>query len=425
MPKSEAPPKVERAKLPLRDKVRTQRRAATATTLAVASILALAGFEQRPTQTPFDISNPLVPASVVVLENASNGTPTRLNVQPWDNVNISETEDFIPINDKIKQITTLSDPYMENFGLLPLKIDNASAFSDWVRAQTQRADIRSYLNIAPQDEPTVEQLINLSAAIVIANVDYHEEYPIKPTGEIETNYDIPIDTILKRGIPIQCEGYAAATLAVFNELKDSYPEKLRNVYMVTEGGIQEGHEWLLVIHATGPNEATLSFIDPSADDPSYAEGESIKLGFVQILEGFHQKGIVDSPTVYDLAWQYYTQHQENMTTQELHEIVAEDYHYLASQPEMILNDNYARLAEVLLERNDVDELGELQNVRKHLYQYYINPANSNRPEDWLTKAQNLAEKMIAVGDELTTHDIARLRMTPETPEQYVEIYPHG
>jgi hypothetical protein len=195
--------------------------------------------------------------------------------------------------------------------------------------------------------------------------------------------------------------------------------------MVTQGSIQEGHEWLLVIHATGPNEATLSFIDPSADDPSYAEGGGIKLGFIELLEGLHQKGIFDSPTVYDLAWQYYQQHQEDMTTQELHEIVAADYNYLASQREMTLNDNYARLAEVLLERNDVDELGELQNVRKHLYQYYINPDNSNRPEDWLVKAQKLAEELIAIGDELTTNDIARLRMTPETPEQYAEMYPNG
>lgn len=398
-------------------------------TAVLATSLALLGGDKAPQPTIEVGTKPVTPIEFVL------GNQTHLDFGDLRAITTNKALPQIQPNPELQQIINTQEPVMGKTGLLPIKIKDPEFFAEWVNTQTQRPDLRNAVGIEYGKEPTAEQLVKLSAAILIANQTYEE--PLESLDEsveaIKRVYALPIDEILKKKIPIQCEGYSAATLAVFNEIKKAYPETLKNTNMVTQSAIEAGHVWNLVLNVTSPQDASLSFLDASGDDPDYKDGKNIKLSPVELIEGLHKKGLIDAKTFYSLALQY--EQSGKMTTNELREVLHDEI-YLHSQtdPYKVPTSAHAKLAEAFIARPDA-EIGYKGNVdkefifwqQKFLYNYYIDPNASDRPSDWYEKAQKIAEDInnSDVQGIIPQKDRPALRNIQRTPEEYKSMYPYG
>lgn len=243
-------------------------------------------------------------------------TVATLHLTDWEDTTAFSSEaGELPIepNALLESMITKNNPLTDDLGLTPPEIKNESLFNQWVEDQSQRKDLLALLGTDPDSTKNPRQLVDLAASIVMANVDYH-------FGSIASNnYDKPMDENLMEGRNLQCEGYSAATLAVFNELKKLHPDVLKNTYMTTQSGIMEGHMWGFVVQIESSHEASVAFIDATADDPSYSETEpEIQLGFVELIEGLFDARIIDDKVFRALVEQY--QQKQGLTEREQEEL---------------------------------------------------------------------------------------------------------
>jgi hypothetical protein len=291
-------------------------------TTALVTTIALLRSDQAPTEfaeteTTSAMSivaeaNPDAPN--VSLHLGSGEQAITLKLDDWNSspTDLSQTEQpAIEPSDVLQKFITTQEPLTDKLGLTPANLEHPEAFTQWVQHQAQRTDLLEALHIQAGEPHTAHQLVNLSAAIVMSNVDYetnHIELGTLTLDEIaeRVNYHKPIDKILSEHLPIQCEGYASATKAVFDELKKLFPKELQNTYMTTQSGIMEGHVWDLVMQVQKHDTASMAFIDATADDPSYSETQpAIHIQhFTKLLEGLFNKGLLNANAFNALVAQY-------------------------------------------------------------------------------------------------------------------------
>lgn len=233
------------------------------------------------------------------------GSAAEIHLADWRRMTpISSLPGSAPIqpNEVLEEMVTKNEPLTDEIGLTPAKIEHTDAFSQWVADQSNRPDLKESLGIRSDQKITPRQLVDLSGAIVIANVDYDTEH-----DTTTPYYKVPLDITLmdnEQGI-LQCEGFASATVAVFDELKKMYPDELKNTYMTTQSGIEEGHVWDVVAQVEGPGEASMAVLDVTAADPSYKKEPVDDLNDVtKWIEDLWDKGIIDGDTFFKLAEQY-------------------------------------------------------------------------------------------------------------------------
>jgi|GEM_PF-4321608 len=233
------------------------------------------------------------------------GSAADIHLADWSRMTpISSLPGSAPIqpNEVLKEMITKNEPLTDEIGLTPANIEHRDAFSQWVAGQANRSDLKELLGIQSGQKLTSRQIVDLAGAVVIANADYDTRH-----DATTPYYKVPLDvTLMNNGQGIlQCEGFASATVAVFNVLKEIYPDELKNTYMTTQSGIEEGHVWDLVTELVGPSEASMAFLDPTAADPSYKNEPVDDLNDVtKLLEGLVTKEIIDGETFFRLAEQY-------------------------------------------------------------------------------------------------------------------------
>lgn len=258
----------------------------TTATLAIVAALA-SGCARDNSNNSVEIFTPVTSMSFVV--EGVNGSTTNLNFVDLRN-SPSPGKDAIRPNATIQNIIYSPDAPNSELNIMSLRIQDLESFTNWVNNQSQRQEVIDAAGIQNINQLTAEDLVKLSAATVIVNKQYM--YPNgtsekEKAEKVEAVYELPIDVILMGNSKIQCDGYAVGTVAVFNELKKTYPEILKNTYLIVYTGIGEGHVWNAVINMQSPSEASLSFLDPTANDPDYKEGKDIKINVVELLEGLY------------------------------------------------------------------------------------------------------------------------------------------
>jgi hypothetical protein len=233
-------------------------------------------------------------------------------------------EGHIQPSPELQHIITQGETTMEGMGLSPLKIQDEKEFTNWIMTNMQESSIQKVAGITDLKNPSPDQLVKLAAAIVIANETYNENASANETRQV---YKLPIDKLLREKISLQCEGYTAATLAVFAEIKKMYPDTLSNTYMTSQTAIEAGHMWATVFTVDGPDKAKVSFVDPSGNDPDWKERATAKgFGFVSLVEGFYEKGLIDEKIFYRLILQQYR--SGKLTSEELEKAVSDDPWYV-------------------------------------------------------------------------------------------------
>ncbi len=263
------------------------------------------------------------PTGALDLKIPVGDSVTTLHLTDWEDISSTPSytpETLIQPDAMLENIATTNDTFTDSVGLTPPEIKDQAAFTSWVEAQAQREDLLKALDITPASTMTPRQLVDLSASIAMANLDYGLD---PTTGDHGITYSLPMDENLMEGRSMHCEGYAGATLAIFNELKKLYPTELRNTHMTTQSGIQEAHVWNLVIQMQSPHEASVAFIDATADDPSFTRTEpEIHLGFIQLIEGLFDKGVIDEGAFRLLVQQY--QEKYDLSQRDLDELAYDE-----------------------------------------------------------------------------------------------------
>ena len=428
------PQEYQKSRDRLGEKTKRWMKKTTAAAAVTTSLLTLNG-DTRASES-FEIETSVVPMALVL-----NGQ-TSLNFLDLSNVNETTGKPFIQPSPELQKIITADNKEMEGFGLLPLKIREPKVFTQWVSAQSQRSDIREIVDITDEQESTAKQLVKLSAAIVVANQSYYED-STKSEEEIlevlDRRYHAPIDETLRKRLPINCEGYSAATLAVFNEIKKAYPETLRNTYMATFNGNGKAHEWNIVFNVNGPSEANISFVDATEDDPDWKEGHGkVKLSYIDLIEGLYNNGTIDVETTFDLAWQY--EQAGKMTTQELQKVLDpimfhlgrnNSYDTAVQYKGLPPTRSHVKLAEAYLSRllseaggDENDEFNKIESTQIFLFNYYVNPKAKDRPADWYKRAKDLGEAINNSTSEHFHDDVSKIFSNPpKTSEEYYAQYP--
>lgn len=256
-----------------------------------------AGFYESPYHAPA--------AEVTIPAQAPGENPTTLHFSDLRDTDAFSKSPTSPIQPGpfLQRFITTQDPFMKEIGLLPVKIEDPAKFATWVKDQTEREDIRKEagLDKTTNENATPQQLVNLATDIVAANSTY--DY----SGEPSKNYGKPMDENLEENNALQCEGHSAATIAVYDVIKQNNPVTLAHTYVVSYSSTMMGHEWNAAIQVTGENEAQVAFVDSTSRDTSYSEGPTIHLDAVQLIEGVteNEKNLIDDKTARKLGKEYY------------------------------------------------------------------------------------------------------------------------
>lgn len=182
----------------------------------------------------------------------------------WKDMQAKATHQIIP-DQEIQRLVSSRDPFFEELGLDPSKIENRQAFSEWVQNQLQTNKRVGQLGKLPA-QMDGRELVTASALITADNLKYSWDADANAKTDRQ-----PMDKILMEHLPAECETYTATQQAIFNELKSIYPEKLANTYLV-ENEIIKGtvmHYVNAVVEVESPQRASLAFIDPTGLDPDW------------------------------------------------------------------------------------------------------------------------------------------------------------
>jgi hypothetical protein len=298
-PQAEGTPSEEKHKIPKRkEKPQLKRRIQQLAAVGLTS-LALLGADKAANQIDTNTSKPITTG--VEIATPTEETEFTIGQTHFTFKELPHEEkpaEHIQPSTELQKIITTETPLMETLGLDSKRIQDEKEFTKWIMDNMKDPSIQEIAGITDLKNPTPDQLVKLASAIVIANESYDENASLE---DLDTIYRQPIDKNLREKIPMQCEGYSSATLAVFDKLKQMYPDTLTNTYMTSQSAIQADHTWTTVFTVNGPDNATISYVDPAADDPDWEKGHLVKIGIVALFDGFYDKGLVKEQEFYKLG----------------------------------------------------------------------------------------------------------------------------
>lgn len=229
------------------------------------------------------------PAAELVLP-----TGEHISFVQWQDFKAQKAEHIKPSNE-INELVTNRDALYDYYRIDPNRVENKEKFTNWVQDQLQTEVVRQSIGKAPE-KMDAKDLVEASAVITIANLKWTEG-----TDQLLEALKAPMDKFIMESLPSDCVGYSAAMQTIFNTLKEIYPDKLANTYVVENGSDELGHFYDSVVQVDSSTEAQVSFIDPTAEDPDYHPIDPSERDLATLLDGLSDRGVISKQTAVKLA----------------------------------------------------------------------------------------------------------------------------
>lgn len=221
----------------------------------------------------------------------------KIKFADWQDLQINRQNEGLNYSDNLKAIIESKNTILEDLGLYPIKIENGEAFTEWVLNEISTPQILEASHIKSLEEASSKNLVEIAVAVAVKNLTYS-----KDVQALEQSAQEPVDQILKKHLPAECSHYSVATQAIFESMKKIFPERLKNIYLNTiELSPNKGsHFFNKIIIVEKPNEADVSYVDPTAADVSWGEHYISREDFSDLLSELRSKAIITTDTYYAL-----------------------------------------------------------------------------------------------------------------------------
>lgn len=335
----------------------------------------------------------------------------RVNFQGWDRFEAQPSEVQIVLSSPtLRQILHSYKPRVEIDGPTGYqRVADPTGFDQWVVEQAANPQTLKVVGIEDVAEATPKELVELAMAITVENVNFDiqtaknlESEDIKVWGNatsksLKVSENTPIDEILENHLPVDCRLLSVGTIEVFNQLKKHLPGlsniELQRIY-------SPGHVFVAVQEVTGPNQAIISFIDPTKADESWDKRMPLDKNFFRLLYAYTNAKIIQPSDALTLANQY-IQEGKASTTAGLNfinyfmEYTGTDYR----DPKLSrwVKNQMQEILEYLMKDEHIDgvTIKTTLPIAYHvmLRNLYLDPQNTRRPSDWHERAEELTQQI--------------------------------